>query len=197
MKASYYRKRIGLSRFDSYKLVVLACLIGLLSYGSAIAGTTNYYYDATGRLTGAFRTTGDNQWYKYDGADNRAYMSSAGLNLPYQAAGLQPNTTLFQNQSITSADGRFVLALQYDGNLVLYQVQGFQPLWWSGTYGSQAAILLNIGNGNVAIFDPQFNILWQTNTNGYPNANLVLQNDGNLVLYSGSTAIWNSGTCCH
>jgi YD repeat-containing protein len=162
-----------------------------------MAGTTNYYYDATGRLSAAFRTTGDNQWYNYDGADNRTYMSSGGLNLPYQPNGLQPYTTLFQNQSITSADGRFVLVLQVDGNLVLYQLQGFQALWSSGTYGQQAAILLNLGNGNVAIFDPKFNIIWQTNTNGYPNANLTLQNDGNLVLYSGSTPIWNSGTCCH
>ena len=39
--------------------------------------------------------------------------------------------------------------------------------------------------------------LFQTGTNGYNGAFLQLQDDQNLVVYQGSTARWNSGTCCH
>jgi hypothetical protein len=41
-------------------------------------------------------------------------------------------------------------------------------------------------------------VLWSTNTWGHPNSWLVVQDDGNLVLYApGPTPLWSSGTCCH
>jgi hypothetical protein len=42
--------------------------------------------------------------------------------------------------------------------------------------------------------------VWSTGTSGTSNYNsrLVVQNDGNLVIYTPSNApIWASNTCCH
>lgn len=36
--------------------------------------------------------------------------------------------------------------------------------------------------------------LWNTNTHGYPGSYLVVQDDGNVVIYIGRLAIWNTGT---
>jgi hypothetical protein len=39
--------------------------------------------------------------------------------------------------------------------------------------------------------------VWSTSTHGHPGAVLALQDDGNLVVYDGGVALWNSQTCCH
>ena len=44
---------------------------------------------------------------------------------------LNPGQSLFTNNSITSADGRFHLIMQTDGNLVIYQP--IVPVWASNT----------------------------------------------------------------
>jgi hypothetical protein len=51
------------------------------------------------------------------------------------AASLMPaGTTLFPGQSITSADGRYRLVMQGDGNLVFYRVADMVPRWNSQTF---------------------------------------------------------------
>jgi hypothetical protein len=55
------------------------------------------------------------------------------------------------NASIRSQDGRFVLVLQGDGNLVLYGPQG-QPLWASNTAGhSDVWDAVMQGDGNFVV----------------------------------------------
>ncbi len=50
---------------------------------------------------------------------------------------------------------------------------------------------LKFENGNLALLKNN-NIVWQTNTNG---SKLVMQDDGNLVIYSSdNNALWSSGT---
>ncbi len=42
--------------------------------------------------------------------------------------------------------------------------------------------------------------LWSTGTSHNPGARLVVQNDGNLVVYGprpGNALLWYTGTCCH
>jgi len=97
--------------------------------------------------------------------------------------------------TITSPDGRFTLTLQpQDGNLVLYEY-GKRPLWASGMKTS-AAWTLNQPDGNIVDNNASGSYAgWATNTGG-GKSSLVLQNDGNAVLYRDSDhkVLWSTGT---
>ncbi len=108
---------------------------------------------------------------------------------------LESGEGLEAGQSISSCDGRFALAMQTDGNLVLY-LEG-SALWNTGTNGSAAQSLQMQGDGNLVLYTAGGTALWHTSTGGQAGARLALQDDGNLVVYQGGTALWNSGTCCH
>jgi hypothetical protein len=64
----------------------------------------------------------------------------------------------------TSCDGRVTLAHQGDGNVVVYDA----------------------ARGGRAV--------WSTGTHGRATTGLVMQGDGNFVLYNGTRAVWASGT---
>lgn len=73
------------------------------------------------------------------------------------------NLSLPQGASVNL--GPTVLAMQSDGNLVMYQ--GSTPLWYSGSGGHNC---------------------------GTNQCQAAFQGDGNFVVYDGSTALWDSGT---
>ncbi len=106
--------------------------------------------------------------------------------------GLRSNEALHAGQSRTSADGRFTLIYQGDGNLVLYY--GSQPLWDSGTWGTSPGQAVMQGDGNLVVYDASGYARWASGTSGYNGAYLVVQSDGNLVLYSGVYPVWASNT---
>ncbi|WKB55313.1 hypothetical protein [Eleftheria terrae] len=110
---------------------------------------------------------------------------------------LRPEDALHPDGAITSADGRFSLVFQGDGNLVLYRNrigQDRTALWSSGTHGKAAEVCLMQGDGNLVIYGPDGEPVWDSATHGHPGARLVLQNDGNLVLYDGDAAVWATDT---
>lgn len=109
---------------------------------------------------------------------------------------LAPGQVLNQGQWINSCDGRFTLAMQADGNLVLYTADSV-PLWHTYTNGLDGRMLAMQTDGNLVLYAGDGTPLWHTHTDGQRGAWLAIQDDGNLVVYLGSTAIWNSGTCCH
>lgn len=117
--------------------------------------------------------------------DGRALFSSDTVfDRLYAGESLMPGEHLF------SENRRFVLALQSDGNLVLYK--NGRARWATHTGGPvMRAVLREDGNflveGN--------GVLWETNTAGHPNAVLVVQNDGNVVLYADDgRALFSSDT---
>ena len=80
-----------------------------------------------------------------------------------------------------SADGRFQLIYQGDGNLVLYQ--GWSaPLWWTSTNSNNPGFAVMQGDGNFVVYDSTGPVWWSGT--GTPGAFLVVQNDGNTVIYS-------------
>jgi hypothetical protein len=108
---------------------------------------------------------------------------------------LSTGRSLHRASALRSTDGRFELWLQGDGNLVLYQ--GAKVLW--KVTNLHAIRLTNQPDGSLALFDGNGNKVWTTATAGKGASTLIMQNDGNLVLYPAATptkASWASGTCC-
>lgn len=106
---------------------------------------------------------------------------------------LQPGQTLGQNEALWSCDGRFVLVMQGDGNLVLYQ--GATALWHTGTFGTDSNAA-GLYNGNLLVGGPT-SLHWASGSSGPADSVLIVQDDGNLVIYSpAGSALWDSHTCC-
>jgi glucose/arabinose dehydrogenase len=101
---------------------------------------------------------------------------------------------------ITSPDGRYTLVLQdLDGNLVLYEY-GKRALWASGPRADAERAIDQ--SGRLELRDGQNRpVGWSTTVNASPAgpATLVVQNDGNVVMYrdSDQRVLWASNTCCH
>ena len=95
--------------------------------------------------------------------------------------------TLRPGQSLYSQDGLTRLVMQGDGNLVLYRYH--QAMWNSGTRVPGSRLVVNEHAAHV--MTPNHRIVWMSPARN--GAGLVLQNDGNLVLYAGPP-IWSSAT---
>lgn len=104
------------------------------------------------------------------------------------ASTLSPGQTLQPGSFLVSADGRYELIMQADGNLVLYQ--GSTPLWSSGTAGDDGAALTMQTDGNLVIYQNGV-MKWNSQTAGFPGASLQVQNDSNLVMYADGHPIWD------
>ncbi len=108
------------------------------------------------------------------------------------------------------------LVMQGDGNLVMYSTTG-AVLFHTGTYGNAGASVVVQSDGNVVVYSATGKALWsnkgysdrlatsststavtlrpgQQLTSADRRLRLVMQSDGNLVVYSTSRALWNSRT---
>jgi predicted esterase len=123
---------------------------------------------------------------------NSIYLSQGPVA---QGDDMQPGEVLNPNQSITSANGRYTLIYQGDGNLVLYDNSSGKALWASNTAGRPAGVCIMQGDGNLVIYTVTGEVLWASNTSGYPGSRLLLQNDGNVVIYRpDGKAAWATNT---
>jgi surface antigen len=109
---------------------------------------------------------------------------------------LSAGQQLQAGQELVSAGGQYALAMQNDGNLVIYG--NGCVLWSSGTAGTGSNDDLSMqGDGNLVIYTSAGKAVWSSGTAGTgSNDRLVLQNDGSLVLStSAGKAVWaNKGT---
>lgn len=94
-----------------------------------------------------------------------------------------PNEGLYPNQRVLSCNGRYQLMLQYDGNLVLTDLQTNTVLWSAGSQGNLVDVLVMQGDGNLVIYDIQGTPIWNSQTNGKPGLKLKLFNNGTIKLY--------------
>lgn len=105
---------------------------------------------------------------------------------------LLPNEQLDAGQRLVSPNGRFLLIMQKDGNLVEYE-DGNRAVWASGTSTPQSIVRMQ-DDGNVVVIAPGNRPVWATSTDGNRNATLELQDDGNVVVYAqGHRAVWSTG----
>ncbi len=115
------------------------------------------------------------------------------MNFPWQ--------WLDQGYSWTFGNAR--LAMQQDGNLVIYDTRTGRARWASNTFGSGANQLLFQDDGNLVLYRRDGRAVWATGTHDVcPNdasTLLGLQADSNLVIYcyrgyDDYWPIWASGT---
>lgn len=130
-------------------------------------------------------------------------LSSATLNqLPDQAglwvasgASWRGNRTMRRGMSVRSSDGRYLFAMQTDGNLVLYGPSG-RAVWATdrvtGAWRSQESVVFQ-SDGNLVTYGGGRPI-WASNTAGRGADHFEVQSDGNLVIYRGGTPVWASNT---
>lgn len=108
---------------------------------------------------------------------------------------LNPGERLYPGQRLTSADGGFSLVMQTDGNLVMLD-RGSRVVWQTGTRGSKPFLGNQPGDGNIVLYSeaPSLHALWSTGPHSSNNT-LVVQGDGNLVVYNIPTGqpLWSIG----
>jgi len=111
------------------------------------------------------------------------------------------NVYLWPGSSIVSPNGVYRLIFQNDGNLVLYKNET-QYVWDTNTELCTPTPERTFAarfqpDGNLVVYHAlQSNSTvplpasWDANTQGNPTAVLKVQDDGNVVIYRGTKAIW-------
>ena len=120
-----------------------------------------------------------------DGISVDVHMTSNTLN---------PGDRLAPGMARYSADGRFVFTYQLDGNLVLYQ-RGV-AIWNIQRFSSSPGYTVMQPDVNFVTYDSGGHPYWYSGTYGYSGAWLIVQSDGNVVMYRNGVPIWWTGTCC-
>jgi nucleoid-associated protein YgaU len=107
---------------------------------------------------------------------------------------LASGSSLAAGQSITSANGKYKLELQADGNLVLSGAGG--KVWDTDTAGKDGSRVDMQADGNFVLYTAAGGVVWRTDTADKPGAHLVLQDDRNVVIYAadGGTVLWSPNT---
>ncbi|MCW2530246.1 MAG: D-mannose binding lectin [Pseudonocardiales bacterium] len=112
--------------------------------------------------------------------------SVTGPNL-VNAATLTSGKTLTDGQSLTSANGLWSFFMQDDGTLAVYGPGGI--LHWTSNTPNHAGAKLTLIDGNLAATSVTGVKYFSTGTT--TGSTLIMQDDGNLVLYSaGSAVLW-------
>lgn len=133
--------------------------------------------------------------YRPDGTPIWASMSSRGVQLRKTILAMREH--LSAGQFLVSPNQRFRMIMQGDGNLVVYGPNG--PNWSSGTgVPNSRVVLTDIGNLVVAA-SPTSKALWNTGAvipfaTSSNRFQLVMQDDGNLVVYYDGAPMWGSLT---
>ena len=114
---------------------------------------------------------------------------------PAQNHQLQVGEGLVQGQRLVDSSNRgFEARMQFDGNFVVYDCNN-APLWASDTDRTDMHSVRLQSNGRVVGLNTAGTVRWQTpSQSSTTDLRLVMQGDGNLVLYSGSSPLWASNT---
>ena len=120
------------------------------------------------------------------------YVPGLTKNLQFlNADTLRPDQYISPNQYIESANTKYVLIMQGDGNLVEYG-DGQRVIWNTKTGGNPGAFAVFQWDGNLVVYSANMRPLWASGSR-LNSTNFVLQTDGNLVTYQGYTPRWASG----
>jgi hypothetical protein len=92
------------------------------------------------------------------------------------------------NDALTSPNGFYRLVQQSDSNLILYDLKEGKPLWTPGLLSIHRTLMQS--DGNLVSYGQDGKALWASGTDGNQGAILVLQDDGNLLIYRDQRVLW-------
>ena len=90
-------------------------------------------------------------------------------------------------------NGTSELLMQADGNLVL-RAGPRVVMWWSRTAGNPGAYALLKPNNQLVVRAATGRILWASALRAGLSPKLELNDDGNMVIWTGTRPIWSTGT---
>jgi hypothetical protein len=107
-------------------------------------------------------------------------------------ASFRPPAALSRNEAWTSGNGRAILRLQEDGNLVLYK--DGNPVWQAPNTFSRGVYAVFQKDGNFVVYASDDSPVWHSGT-WHQGDRLAVQDDGNVVIYnSNKTPVWATDT---
>ena len=111
-------------------------------------------------------------------------------------ADLSAKDRLMPGEYMHSAHGCFRLAMQHDGNLVIYKNWNNQAIWSTKTDNTATNFAFMQNDGNFVTYTYNGTSTWNTRTQNHEGAWVVLQDDGNLVVYAWNSlrSLWASNT---
>jgi len=158
------------------------------------SGTAVWNTQTSGKGASTLRVQEDGNLVVYNGS-GATWNSGTGLPIThynYTQNTLASGSTMYTGQKAQTADRKYTLVLQGDGNLVLYSPT--RAIWATYTVGSGASSLSMQGDGNLVLYAKNGKPIWWSGTNGRGSSFLAVQQDGNLVTYNSVGATWNTGT---
>ncbi|UEP29414.1 MULTISPECIES: protease pro-enzyme activation domain-containing protein [unclassified Burkholderia] len=164
---------------------------------SAQATSPSIFRDVTNGSNGAYSAGSGWDFVTGWGTPNVSALHSAICvpTSPIYGGEVTEGTTLRPSQIVYSASGSHRLAMQDDGNLVLYNTANGAAVWNSGTYGNAGAYAVFQTDGNFVIYSVSGKPLWFSSTNGTTfGQRLSVQDDGNMVIYRVSVPVFATST---
>ncbi|MFP3476449.1 MULTISPECIES: protease pro-enzyme activation domain-containing protein [Burkholderia] len=164
---------------------------------SAQATTPSIFRDVTNGSNGAYSAGSGWDFVTGWGTPNVSALHSAICvpTSPIYGGEVTEGTTLRPSQIVYSASGSHRLAMQDDGNLVLYNTANGAAVWNSGTNGNAGAYAVFQTDGNFVIYSVSGKPLWFSSTNGATFGHrLSVQDDGNMVIYRVSVPVFATST---
>jgi peptidoglycan hydrolase-like protein with peptidoglycan-binding domain len=117
------------------------------------------------------------------GPQTKAALDNPGSSSAGTPGQLNPGQQITSGTQIASPDGKFVLQMQSDGNLVIRAPDNI-PLRDTHTAGHDGTIAVMQTDGNFVLRAPGNIPVWSSGTDGHPGTVLQVQDDGNVVLYA-------------
>jgi hypothetical protein len=94
--------------------------------------------------------------------------------------------------TLTSPGMTANLVVSYDGNLLIYGANPWEPLWQTFTGGIGTGAHMQ-PDGDFVVYDLEGKPIWSSGTRGNPGALLTIEDDGELVIVGrDGRALWTS-----
>jgi len=128
----------------------------------------------------------------YNAHGSALWKSGTNHNVSNTPSILGTGSWMHKGKMLLSPNGEYRLAMQNDGNLVIYSPR--RAIWATHTTHVGATDLIMQGGGNLVVYG-RGKTFWSSGTNHKGASQLAMQSDGNLVIYdSHGHATWSSKT---